>query len=245
MIKVKDSTELDDLLRALANDIVSAHIHYQLYRELHQSLYDHPLVSNQSKTFWQLTLKAHINTCMQMLCRAYDQETNSLHLHSWLLTIRENLHLFDKAEFRRRLKDNPFVESLAQAPRKPDQAILEEDIRLCSPNDLLVKSLIFHRNSHVAHTGTKNIIAKRNPHDAYPLTVGDFEALLGRAKAILNRYSSLFTAITYETQIISHDDYRFIFKGVEEKIQRDEEETERIKEEVIALGRVKHGVVLQ
>jgi len=135
------------------------------------------------------------------------------------------------------------VESLSQAPWKPDQAILEEDIRLCSPDDPMVKTLTIHRNSHVAHTEAKNIIAKRNPHKTYPLTFVDFEALLAHAKAILNRYSSQFTAMTHETKIICHDDYQFIFKCVEEKIQRDEEEIERIEEEVKALDRVKHGDV--
>jgi AbiU2 len=227
VFKVNDSTEFDDLLRGLADDIVHAHIHYQLYRELHQSLCEHPLVTPQSNTLWQLTLNAHINTCMQSLCRGYDQDTKALHLRSWLLTIRENLHFFDQDEFRRRLKANPFVQSLARMPRKPNQTILEEDIRLCSPRDLLVKTLVIHRNSYVAHTDAKNIIAKRNPHDTYPLPFENFEGLLARAKAILNRYSSLFTSITYTTQIIGHDDYQFILKAAEEKIQGDEEEIKK------------------
>jgi GAF domain-containing protein len=63
MIKVKDSAEFEELLNKLAHDIGNAHAHYQLYRELHQSLCDHPLVTRQSNTFWQLTLKAHIDTC--------------------------------------------------------------------------------------------------------------------------------------------------------------------------------------
>jgi hypothetical protein len=224
MIKVGDSTEFGRLLEALADDIVRAHIHYQLYKDLRQALSDHPRVSTQSNAFWGLTLTAHISTCMQMLCRAYDQETNSLHLQNWLFTIQENLHLFDREEFRRRLKDNPFVESLAQAPRKPDPAIFEEDIWLCSPNDPLVKILIIHRNTHVAHMGAKNIIVARSTHDEYPLTIGDFETLLARAKAILNRYSSLFAANTYTTQIIGYDDYQYIFRCIEETLQRTEAE---------------------
>jgi hypothetical protein len=138
--------------------------------------------------------------------------------------IGENLHLFDQEEFRQRLKDNPFVDGLAQSPRKPDQVILEEDIRLCSPDDPLVKTLIIHRNSHVAHSGAKNIIAERNIHNDHPLTFGDFEALLARAKTILNRCSSLFVANSYATQIIGYDDYQYIFRCIEEKLQRTEEE---------------------
>jgi AbiU2 len=232
MIKVKDSTEFSRLLKALAADIVSAHIHYQLYKDLWQALVAHPRVNIQSQTFWQLTLNAHITTCTHLLCRAYDQETTALHLHNWMLAIRENLHLFHEEEFRQRLKDNPFVDSLAQSPRKPDQMILEEDIRLCSPDDPLVKTLIIHRNSHVAHRSAKNIIAERNIYDDYPLTSGDFEALLARAKTILNRYSSLFAAISYATQIVGYDDYQYIFRCIEEKLQRTEEELQRTEEEL-------------
>jgi hypothetical protein len=175
-----------------------------------------------NKAFWQLTLNAHINSSMQMLCRAYDRQPTSLHLHSWLLTIQKNLYLFDKEEFRKRMKDNPLVESLAQRPRKPDQAVLGADIRSCSPDDPLVKTLIIHRNSHVAHKAARWIIIRRNIHDDYPLVFGDFEALLDRAKAILNRYSSLFGATTYSTQMVGRDDFQYIFKCVEKRLQQEE-----------------------
>jgi hypothetical protein len=64
--------------------------------------------------------------------------------------------------------------------------------------------------------------------DAHPLTFGNFEALLARAKTILNRYSHLWATNTYEMQIIGRDDYQYVFKCVEEKLQRiDEEKQER------------------
>jgi hypothetical protein len=56
MIKVKDSIEFERLLNALADDIVIAHIHYQLYKDLRQALSDHPRVVAESTVFWQLTL---------------------------------------------------------------------------------------------------------------------------------------------------------------------------------------------
>jgi HEPN superfamily AbiU2-like protein len=226
MIKVKDSTEFSRLLGALSRDIVDAHIHYRLYKDLRQSYLDHRQVAAQSNTFWSLTLRAHLHASLQMLYRAYDQETKSLHLHNWLLTIKEHLHLFGEEEFRRRLKDNPFVDSLAQSPRKPDHAVLEEDILLCSPDDPQVKTLVIHRNSRIAHKGARNIIAERDINDDHPLTFGDVDTLLDRAKTILNRYSSLFAANSYSTQIVGHDDYQYIFKCVDEKIQRIEEKIE-------------------
>jgi hypothetical protein len=224
MIKVKNSTEFDNLLRALADDIVLAHIHYQLYKDLRQALSDHPSVVHQSNTFWQLTLNAHINTSSLALSRAYDQEKDSLHLHGWLLTIRKHLHLFDQDAFRQRLKSNPFVESLAQLPRKPDSRVLEEDIQRCSSKDPLVKTLRNLRGKAIAHRSASLTITQKNIYADYPFTFGDYEELLARAIAILNRYCRLFAAVTYSTNMIGLDDYQFIFKSVEEKIQRTEEE---------------------
>jgi hypothetical protein len=191
---------------------------------LRQALYDHPRVASESNTFWTLTLNAHINTSTLSLSRAYDQQKSSLHLHNWLLTIREHLHLFDQQEFRQRLKDNPFVEGLAQVPRKPDQAILKEDIQRCSSNDPLVKTLMKIRNNSIAHRSAILTITQKNIYANYPFTFGDFESLLARAKTILDRYSSLLKARINSMQIIGHDDYTFIFKSVEEKIKRMDEE---------------------
>jgi AbiU2 len=226
--RVKDSAEFNELMDKVADNIVHAHMHYQLYRDVHQALCDHPRVAPQSNTFWQLTLNAHLNTCWQSLCRVYDYHPQAIHLQSLLITIKRNSDLFAQEAFRQRLKNNPFADSLVQTPRTPDPTTLEEDISRCSPGDPLVKNLIRHRNSHVAHTDAKDVIARRNPHDRYPLMFGDLEALLTRAITILNRYSRLFKVETYGVQPIGHDDYQFIFTSVAEKIRRDDEAIEQL-----------------
>lgn len=219
MIEVKDSAEFSRLLVALSGDIVNAHIHYRLYRDLREALRQHHLVAVQSNTFWSLTLQAHLNACIHVLCRVYDQNLKAaLHLRSWLATIKENLHLFDEDQFRERLKDNPFVDSLAQSPRKPDSALLDQDIRSCSVEDPLVKTLTIHRGSRIVHKSARNVVAERDIGDEHPLTFGDVDGLLERAITILNRYSGLFAANSYSTQVVGHDDYEYIFKCVEEKV---------------------------
>lgn len=160
MITVKDSNEFKRLLQALAKDIVDAHISYQLYKDLLAALHEHHLVAIQSNTFLSLTLEAHLNACLHVLCRIYDQNVNALHLRSLLLTISQNSHCFDENEFRERLKDNPYVNSLAQSPRKPDPTILEEDIRSCFFEDPLVKILMIHRGNRIAHINANNIAIK-------------------------------------------------------------------------------------
>lgn len=218
MIDIEDSAEFSRLLKALSDDVVNAHIHYRLYRDLRESLGQHHIVAIQSNTFWSLTLQAHLNSCIHVLCRVYDQNPTALHLRSWLSTIEENLHLFEEEHFRERVKNNPFVESLARSPRKPDCSLLKADIHACSTKDPHVKTLMVHRGSRVAHKSARNVVAERDIGDQHPLTFGDVDELLKRAIGILNRYSGLFAANTYSTQIIGHDDYEFIFKCVEEKV---------------------------
>jgi hypothetical protein len=137
-----------------------------------------------------------------------------------LLTIKANLHIFDNENFRERLRDNPFVENLAKDPRRPDAAALDADIASCAIDDPLVKTLMIHRGSTIAHRNAKNVVAEKDIGDAHPLTLGDLEALLERAANILNKYSSLFAANTYSTQIIGHDDYKYIISSVDAAVKR-------------------------
>jgi hypothetical protein len=221
MTKGIDSTEFNRLLTALGEDIMLAHAHYQLYKDLNQSLHSHPYTASWSQHFWNLTVGAHFNVTRYTLCRIYDKGDKNLHLHGWLLTIKEHLYLFDEQEFRQRLQNNPDVNRLAQEPRKPDRASLEADIQSCSPDNQLVKTLIAHRNNYIAHKGAKNIVAGKKIGEAYPLTYEDLGTLLARAETILNKYSRLYAANTYSMESINSDDYQIIFEYVEEKIKEN------------------------
>ncbi len=73
MIKITDENEFKRLLEGLSNDIVDAHIHYKLYKDLLEANDVFPFVMPQSNTFWSLTLQSHLNTSLYALTKAYDQ----------------------------------------------------------------------------------------------------------------------------------------------------------------------------
>jgi hypothetical protein len=216
---ISDVAEFKLLLNALSHDVVDAHIHYQMYEELVTAIQRHPLVVQQSNTFWTFTLQAHLNSCVYALFRAYDQDPRALHLRSWLMTIQENLHLFDEESFRERLKDNPYVASLAADSKKPDVATLSEDISLCSSSDSVVKKLTKFRSNRIAHRNAKALLSPEDLGERFGLTFDDIRTLLERAKTIVNRYSYLFSASFYSTKVIGHDDFEYIFKCVEDKVE--------------------------
>lgn len=191
---IKNSAEFERLVKALSDDVVDAHIHFRLYEDLIDALTKHPFVEIQSRTFWGYSLQAHLNSTLYSLFRAYDQDLSSLHLLSWLTTIKQNLHLFDKASFRQRLKGNPHVDTLAKKFRKPSAASLAKDIAACTTGNRVVKKLIRYRGSRIAHRNAKIVIAARGAGHQSGLTFDDLRLLLKRSSTILNRYSYLFSA---------------------------------------------------
>lgn len=215
------SNQLKAGIHALANDVVDASLHWQLCLGLDEAARKWPLVIQQSNTFWVYTIKAHHNNSVLALCRAFDQETKSLHICALLRLIRSNLPLFRQENFRQRLRDNPFVESLAESAVAPDAAQLTADILSCSSADPLVKRLVVHRNTTIAHSSLKLRLNDTSARSDEVITDDDYETLLGRAKEILNRYSGLFNAEYFSTQPIGHKDYETIFRWVQERVEAE------------------------
>jgi hypothetical protein len=224
MIPFRDETEFKRLFEGLANDIVGAHIHNRLYKDLLSAIEEFTLVVAQSNTFWSITLKSHLSTSLYMLTKAYDQDDRALHLLSFLETIKANSALFTEAKFRERKKDNPYADNLASELRIPDFASLEKDIALCSKDDPLVKTLTVHRGNAIAHRNAKKTASGISISETYPLSWDDFELLLARAIEVINKYSILFEASSYSTKPVGAKDFRYIFECVNSAIEQSRQE---------------------
>jgi len=221
-IQVRDSAEFGALLEALADELVTARIHFKLYQDLRASYSEYANELNQSNTFWSLTVAAHLDATILRLCKAYDQYPTSLNLRNLLCTICENLHFFDEPNFRDRLKGNPFVDSLAANTPKPDAAQLQKDIESVSSSDSLVKKLTIWRNNYYSHLNSRHALNPDTLARRSPLSVSDIDELLTAGVEILNRYSHMFNANLYSTSIVGRDDYKSILNAVRESVARYE-----------------------
>lgn len=208
-IRIKNSAEFDSLMKGLARDIVDSALYFYLHQNLNNSIPNYITELNQIKAFWRLTISAQIDAALIRLCRAYDSHTASLSLPRLLLTVETNLEIFDTPNFKERLKDNPFVESLAEVSRVPDKTRLKSDIALVSESNTLVGRLLKWRNNFGAHRNPREMLAP-NSIVVDPLTLEEIEILVERAVLILNRYSKLFSAHTYSTSMIGADDYKYV-----------------------------------
>lgn len=90
-ITIQHYEEFDRLLLGLSEDVIDAHIYWGQYLALQAQVETFPQVYAEGATFWIYTLHAHRRTALACLCRAFDQEASSLHLHSWLTTIKDHL----------------------------------------------------------------------------------------------------------------------------------------------------------
>jgi hypothetical protein len=223
-IRISSAEEFERLLNALSDETVTAYIHFRLYSDLEAARTQYATAFIQSWTFWSLTFQAHWDTALFRLCKIYDQNTISLNLRNLLDTIEENMDIFDVDNFRERLKGNPFVDSLATGAKKPDLAELKKDRETVSDSDPLVKALVFWRNNFFAHRSAKHVAAKKNLADHYTFDVSAVESLLKNAMRILNNYSVLFRASSYSTQIVGHDDYRYVLKTISDAVKRHNKE---------------------
>lgn len=68
------------------------------------------------------------------------------------------------------------------------------------------------------------MIKSTDLHGKYPLTDEQIGSLLTGGIQIVNRYSLMFHAQSYSTQIIGHDDYQNVLAAVRLDLQRRREE---------------------
>lgn len=222
-MKVSNSTEFEKLLEAVAADALQAQDHRKLCNDLIDARKMYSSEFAQTPTFWGLTERAHAEAVLFRLTRLYDQREDSLSLRTWLHLVKENIHFFDQRNFRQRLKDNPHVKSLAEDARRPDPRQLDFDISSVGKSDNVVGRLLAVRNTSLAHSDPAIVLGSGSAVlKGQPLTWSDVDTLIHRAVTIVNRYSVLFRASAYASNILGHDDYAFLLQMVQEWLLHEE-----------------------
>ena len=232
-IKTNDDEEFGRLVRAIADDMVTATIHWRLYQRLLEAVREFEREFNEARSFWSLTFRAHHDVTLWRLGRLYDPTVGALSLPNFLATVRNNLPTFDAGAFRERLAENAHVDSLASHPRRPTKAQIQDDVlRVTAQNDPLVSALVDLRKGHLGHRDAKAVLGRLKLPG---LNASQITELLERAREIVNRYNQLYSAATNSVQMVGEDDYLSVLKSIrfapdahEAAIQREIEEAESL-----------------
>jgi AbiU2 len=226
-IQVRDSAELQRLLKALASELVDANIFFRLHVDLVKATGEFADEMNQAWTFWDRTLAAHLDTAVFRLCKIFDQDDRNLGLRGLLETVRANPHLFSAKEFAKRVEARPAGELLAADPPVLDRAQLDRDIAYATrANNPRVERLIAVRHNFYSHRNAADVVADRSVGAEYPISRDDVAELLRAGMEIVNRYSIAFEAHAYSAKMIGHDDYLSVLKSVRERLARQRKDLE-------------------
>jgi len=232
-IRINSGEELNKLLDALAKDIVDANIFYRLLTGVMAATSEFPREISQSDTFWWLTTQAIKEAYLTRLCRIFDQHSQTLNLVNLLDTIKANLHFFQEPHFRERLKDNAFVNSLAEGVRVPSIEELQTDIQFASLRNQIVLKLVLWRGNIHAHTGAKVALGKAAAVEANRIEEEEIELLLDQCFSMLNKYMVMYKATSWSRQVIGHDDYLSVFKFIRLGLEKYESD---IQKEIDSFG---------
>ena len=224
--KVKTADEIGRLLRALASEIQDAQIFNRLFKDLDESRKtNYGTEFSQSRTFWSFTFRALDDAIMIRLCRILDNNSKSLNLFNLVETIKANLSFFAKENFKKRLRNNPFVDSLAEGQRMPHKDEVDEHFRFVDYNqNSLVKKLIVWRNNIYAHTGVDVSLGKTNVLEDSLLGLEEIEDLLKGCSRIINYYSRLYTESVYSPAALGQGDYKNLLDSVKFDLQKHRED---------------------
>ena len=69
-----------------------------------------------------------------------------------------------------------------------------------------------------------NIVNEQDITKDYPISRNETSILVHQSTEILNRYSGLFRASTYSPRVLGHDDYLYVLKATQEKLDRFKQE---------------------
>jgi len=206
-------------LELLMHDIGYAGIYNKLYLDLEEYRSKYPVAFNESNTFWYLTFESLKESVMLRLCRICDTEKNSISFINLLYALKGCGEYFNKDEFKIRLKDNPFVDSLAEYDCQIDLNIIENQIVEFNSNKT-VKKIILWRNNFVVHKGIKSGINRFQILETEKISFNEIKEFISYTRDTINLYLNKLIATTYSDQIVGFDDYRNMLRMTELGIKK-------------------------
>ena len=227
-IQVKNSEEFQRLLQNLSLELVDANIAFRMHTDLiaaYEGEFGEEM--RQAWTFWSLTIQAHVESAIFRLCRIYDQDDKNLGLRGLLDTIRANPHLFSKEEFGKRVEGRPAAGLLAADLPALDREQLRRDTdyvtRATNP---VVDRLIDVRHNFYSHRNARDVVEGRPVAEAHPHMREEVGELLRGGMEISNRYSQLFHAEMWSTNMVGRDDYNYVLRAVTKRLEAHRAEIE-------------------
>jgi hypothetical protein len=192
-LRIKSAEEFEKLLRFLADEIFQAKAHYTILDEIRRLGGKYKDEINFSQFFWWYTFHAHADACVLRVLRVYDQHSSGFHLLRLLKTVKDNHQLFQQS---------------------PDKIVLESDIHFVSEANPRIKLIKKWRDEVMFHKQPNHLLSGRSFESDNPLPLTEILELIEAAAKVVNRYSSYFNSVYYETNSEQLSNIDFVFEAL-------------------------------
>jgi len=167
--------------------------HWFLWRAIYEAPPECIDKMNNHIKFFKFTYDAHLDMSLFHAFKVIDKHPDSLNIYKFLNYVEQNLDIFSDDEFRKRLDDNPHLESLIKRREEPTNKTVMEDKCKLNEFDNIISNLLTVRNKLKAHIDRKEL--KTDFEKDFPIKPTEYETLLCTLAKILSRYRYPYDAV--------------------------------------------------
>ncbi len=203
------------LIMRVAEDLTNARLYLNYIIDLDEHLSKKYIkVLSSAYTFWSNTIRVYQLAMQTCLMRAYDQTDGAIGLKLLLYRIKDNIELFSKESFEKRMKNNPQLPSLMKKRLSNElfEKQLHEYINHVNGKKELVKNLIIIRNNNGFHKSEKVLYGEKPTLNAIEISFKDIKTLIDDGLNILNFFSLQFDGVINASYMVGYGDHESIFE---------------------------------
>lgn len=204
----------------LRSELNRANWHFTVLKCISKIQKDYIQELNQAPAFFGLTINAHLFCAVARLNNFFDKREKKKHLHmnSFLDFIKQNLDIFSRHAFERRLRTEGRYDELAAefnseiTPQKVEQD--REKLK-----NLPISSLKRWRNTMLSHINMDYVAQNVDVTERYPVKTKHVEAIIDTLHEMLNEYSLAYSFSTYGKDLALEPGIQYVLDAIKFKLQ--------------------------
>ncbi len=204
----------------LWRELDEADWHFSVVKYISSASNEYLQELNQAPGFWGLTMNAHISSTLMHLNNLFGKGVKEKHLHmrSFLDFVKENLDIFSREAFEKRLRAVNRYDELAE---QFNPQIMTEKVKqdVETLKKLPISGLKAWRNRILSHIDKNDIAQSVNIAKKYPVKTKHIAEITETLDKMLNEYSLAFDFSTHLRGLAIEYGINYILDAVRFKLQ--------------------------
>lgn len=204
----------------LWRELDKADMHFSVVKYISNASKEYLQELNQAPGFWGLTMTAHIFSTLMHLNNLFGKGAKEKHLHmrSFLDFVKENLDIFSRESFEKRLKAvNKYDGRASEFDSQITAEKVEKDIEKLKK--LPISSLKAWRNKILSHIDKNDIARNIDIAKKYPVKTTHLAEIIETLDKMLNGYSSAFDFSGHIRGLATEDGIKYILDVIRSSLQ--------------------------